>query len=513
MSSDSARAEDAGDRVDPRILEILEAYLVELEQGGNADPHELLRRHPEEAERLRPYLASLRFLHQAQPAVPRTLAAGASLATGEPAGKTAAPWWMAPALDRPRWATLAAGVCLLAAVLAAGGWRLVEAGRRHATWQQALHRQEAAAEAQRQAEVRLHVAIDSMDAIVRHVAEVPPAGGQPAAQLRQRLLREVLHFQEALAQSPGSQTGADAHAALARYRMGRIHVLLGDPAAAEQAYVAALHAIRQTSVAPRWQDRQVLRTQAELAAVYLQSGRHTEAEATLRAVLQPQARGQSSGPAPAEFEVLHELDLARCYDLLAANQWQLGRTPGALDAWMQAVQVRQALAQRHPDEPRYRSDLAASYHSLGLACRDAGRYDEGQAHLERAIELRDALIRQFPDELPYQRAVALAWHSRADLYRDARQTELARRAFASALRIQQRLAGEHADWLELTLDLAGTQLDWGRLEAESGDRDGAERLYARCIDSLETVLRQRPDDQRVHQFLHAATTARRWLSE
>ncbi|MCO6459028.1 MAG: hypothetical protein J5I93_27285, partial [Pirellulaceae bacterium] len=102
MSSDSARAEDAGDRVDPRILEILEAYLVELEQGGSADPHELLQRHPAEAERLRPYLASLRFLHQARPAAPGTLAADAPRTTGEPAGKTAVPRCTANAVDWPR---------------------------------------------------------------------------------------------------------------------------------------------------------------------------------------------------------------------------------------------------------------------------------------------------------------------------------------------------------------------------------------------------------------------------
>jgi serine/threonine protein kinase/tetratricopeptide (TPR) repeat protein len=45
------------------VFSILEAYLEELDAGLSANPGEMLARYPEIAEQLRPYLASLEFLH------------------------------------------------------------------------------------------------------------------------------------------------------------------------------------------------------------------------------------------------------------------------------------------------------------------------------------------------------------------------------------------------------------------------------------------------------------------
>ena len=49
----------------PAVLRILDDYLAQLEHGVPPHPDELLSRHPEIAETLREYLASLQFLHDA----------------------------------------------------------------------------------------------------------------------------------------------------------------------------------------------------------------------------------------------------------------------------------------------------------------------------------------------------------------------------------------------------------------------------------------------------------------
>src|SRR5262245_6281887 len=48
------------------VLQVLEAYLAELERGVPPHPDELLARHPDLAEPLKAYLASLEFLHRAE---------------------------------------------------------------------------------------------------------------------------------------------------------------------------------------------------------------------------------------------------------------------------------------------------------------------------------------------------------------------------------------------------------------------------------------------------------------
>ena len=49
----------------PTVLRILEDYLAQLEKGIPPDPEALLRKHPEVADLLQEYLASLQFLHNA----------------------------------------------------------------------------------------------------------------------------------------------------------------------------------------------------------------------------------------------------------------------------------------------------------------------------------------------------------------------------------------------------------------------------------------------------------------
>src|SRR6266851_4994781 len=48
-----------------QVLHVLEDYLAELERGVPPHPDELLARHPDLAEPLQAYLASLDFLHRA----------------------------------------------------------------------------------------------------------------------------------------------------------------------------------------------------------------------------------------------------------------------------------------------------------------------------------------------------------------------------------------------------------------------------------------------------------------
>jgi serine/threonine protein kinase/Flp pilus assembly protein TadD len=52
-------------RLSPRLLGVLEEYLAQLERGVPPHPDELLARHPDLAEPLQAYLASLELLHQA----------------------------------------------------------------------------------------------------------------------------------------------------------------------------------------------------------------------------------------------------------------------------------------------------------------------------------------------------------------------------------------------------------------------------------------------------------------
>ena len=57
---------DEGDsRLTPELAAVLEAYLIQLEQGTAPSTEELLAQHPDLADQLRSYLSSIDFLHRA----------------------------------------------------------------------------------------------------------------------------------------------------------------------------------------------------------------------------------------------------------------------------------------------------------------------------------------------------------------------------------------------------------------------------------------------------------------
>ncbi len=89
MSSSSVQDPCLVDSLPPqaqkRLMDVLETYLVELEQGIPPDPDQLVARHPDLAEPLRAYLSSLDFLHRA--AAGFGSSASPPLAAAEPSQK------------------------------------------------------------------------------------------------------------------------------------------------------------------------------------------------------------------------------------------------------------------------------------------------------------------------------------------------------------------------------------------------------------------------------------------
>jgi len=59
----SASPASAGESA--QVMRVLEEYLARLEQGAPPSPEELVHQHPELADRLQEFLASLEFLHRA----------------------------------------------------------------------------------------------------------------------------------------------------------------------------------------------------------------------------------------------------------------------------------------------------------------------------------------------------------------------------------------------------------------------------------------------------------------
>ena len=105
----------------------------------------------------------------------------------------------------------------------------------------------------------------------------------------------------------------------------------------------------------------------------------------------------------------------------------------------QPIAIQERLAQRYPDRPEYRSDLARSYNNLGIMHRRNNQNELGGEDWKRALALRDQLVREHPDDFLYRRDLAQSRSNLGNWYRDeGGQRERAEESYRRALTILDR---------------------------------------------------------------------------
>jgi tetratricopeptide (TPR) repeat protein len=75
-----------------------------------------------------------------------------------------------------------------------------------------------------------------------------------------------------------------------------------------------------------------------------------------------------------------------------------------------ALTIREHLARENPTVTQYRSDLAASYHNLGLAQSEIGQNDAALKAYGRAVEIRERLACENPASIEIRSGLAKCYY-------------------------------------------------------------------------------------------------------
>ncbi len=96
---------------------------------------------------------------------------------------------------------------------------------------------------------------------------------------------------------------------------------------------------------------------------------------------------------------------ARTYS--AAN---LGDFAGAMESYVKALQIREALVAAAPGDVQNRRDLAASYHKIGAQLLETSEAARGMEYLRKELAIHEQLAADQPENLEIRHDLAAAYN-------------------------------------------------------------------------------------------------------
>ena len=192
----------------------------------------------------------------------------------------------------------------------------------------------------------------------------------------------------------------------------------------------------------------------------------------------------------------HIQGLGNCY----ANQGELPRVwERRLPILEKAISQRKQLADRFPDVPKYRKDLATSHQALASHCVFS-KHSGAEKHLDLAKGIRERLLAENPtdSELLCDYGATLRAYSEAHAFagEDREAEPYSRRALA----IHDRLYAKHPTLPRYLQHLAWDLLNLGSVLIHSGKYDEAVRIAERAATIFDGLSNDYPADQNLHRL-------------
>lgn len=189
----------------------------------------------------------------------------------------------------------------------------------------------------------------------------------------------------------------------------------------------------------------------------------------------------------------YKFHLAQCLRHRLVHAATVGQDHVAQEAFREAVDILNTLAQTHPDDPRFLFELADT---LTQAARGQS-IDESKVSLDRAVATAKELSERFPSVSEYQLLLGTALARRAAVQQSS-SIEESRDSLTQSLRILDELAQKFPDQGIIQIPLARTSQQMGDLlrTSAAGSPDPAaqlmesQRLLRAAIERFGGYLKQ-----------------------
>ena len=171
----------------------------------------------------------------------------------------------------------------------------------------------------------------------------------------------------------------------------------------------------------------------------------------------------------------------------------LAESDDAKTAYREAVDLRIALVQKHPDVLEYRANLATTADNFAVFCFDRGEFELAQTYFEHALAQSERLAADYPQQPDYQSSLALALANSAALCEAKNQLPLAQRWLTRAFQIRTQLLRDAPNDPDREEQLASVCLSLGIVETDTRHGKEAETHLRSAIAVFQRLSTTHPD--------------------
>ncbi len=404
---------------------------------------------------------------------------------------------------KPAAALALALAALLVVGLIAGGFAVAALEGRRADQEAALaalerdradEEQRLRAEAERhsrRAEANFRKAREAVDHMLTRVGKERLAHEPRMERVRRDLLTQALAFYEGFLRERGDDPGLRWDTGGAYQRVGDIQEMLGQHAAAEKAYLAALgyfaELVGQYRDRPEYR-RDLAAVHNGLAVVLQASGRPDEAAAAFQRALTAQEELATAFPEEHQYK----RDLAASFQNRANLLLTRNRPKEAGELYAAAIDRLGRLAARNASQPDYRHELARAHSSLGVLLLSTRPQDAGAA-LGRALDLQQPLVERHPRVPEYRHELARTHFLRGNWQQLQKRLPEADRSYGRAADLFGPLVKEFPGVPDYRHGLAACCTNHGELLRVVRRPGDAERLLGQAVDLFAELAKELPE--------------------
>jgi non-specific serine/threonine protein kinase/serine/threonine-protein kinase len=201
--------------------------------------------------------------------------------------------------------------------------------------------------------------------------------------------------------------------------------------------------------------------------------------------------------AEASGDLALQRELAAAYDRIGDVRGQaysasLGDRAGAMESYLKALRIREALVTANPQDIQSRRELADSNRKIGWQLLDTADASRGVKHLRKAVALYLALTADQPDNAELREALAIAYDRLGLGLEDRGDLSDALDQHRRALALREKLLADDPGNQIYRRELSITDEDMGRALFLSGDTPGAIKINDKALTLRHDLVTNDP---------------------
>ena len=373
---------------------------------------------------------------------------------------------------RPAMAALIAVSALAALGLGIGGWwsalQLSAAAEREAKEKQL-------------AQENLSYSVEAAERMLNDVAAVDLAEVPQMEAVRKKVLLQAQEFYDKFLKNPGRGPQVPFLAGRAKGRLGDIHDMLEENAAAEKSYNEARDYLQGQEPEKR---RELARVSNNLGVLLKKRGRYPEAEKALQQALDLRQQLAKEYPNQAEYGQ----DLAATLYNRGTVLAKLASRDKAKETYLEALKVQEGLARAHPDKPDYRRDQGRTLNNLGILFWRV-EPPEAEKAFRKAIGIYKEIVNKNPDVPGYRFQLARSYNNLANLLQKREHVE---KYHGLAQGLLKQLAVDFPKVPLYRQELAGIYLSIGFFHDRANRPALADKAYQKALELRRKVVEESP---------------------